>query len=134
LVLNILKKIFNKKDATRQRISQNGEISIGRIKNISEKYYRDGDFFCSEAIVKTIKDEFHLEISDDAIAISSGFPVGVGGYAAPLQVVACASAWSLGEPRQEISLSRKPWNSPKSFMTSLKKETRSFAVEFLSKA
>lgn len=77
--MNILKKIFNQNDAAHQRISQNGEISISRIKVISENYYRDGAFFCSEAIVKTIKDEFHLDISDDAIAMSSGFPVGVGG-------------------------------------------------------
>ena len=55
------------------------EIDIARIRDLAEGYYRDGDFYCSEAIVKTIKDEFHLPISDDVIAAASGFPIGIGG-------------------------------------------------------
>lgn len=55
------------------------EIDIARIRDLAEGYYRDGDFYCSEAIVKTIKDEFHLPISDDVIAAASGFPIGMGG-------------------------------------------------------
>lgn len=54
-------------------------IDLEKIKKTAENYYRDGDFFCSEAIVKTIKDEFDLAISDDVIAMASGFPVGMGG-------------------------------------------------------
>ncbi|MBM6838794.1 C-GCAxxG-C-C family protein, partial [Clostridium saudiense] len=42
-------------------------------------YYRNGDFFCSEAIVKTIKDEFELPVSDEIVAAASGFPIGIGG-------------------------------------------------------
>lgn len=53
-------------------------IDINKIREKAESYYRNGDFFCSEAIVKTIKDEFELPISDDIIAAASGFPVGVG--------------------------------------------------------
>ncbi|MDO5038501.1 C-GCAxxG-C-C family (seleno)protein [Clostridium sp.] len=49
-----------------------------RIKETAEKYYRDGQLFCSESIVKTLKDEFMPELSDDVIKFASGFPVGIG--------------------------------------------------------
>ncbi|MBP1890412.1 C_GCAxxG_C_C family probable redox protein [Clostridium moniliforme] len=51
---------------------------LKRIRETAEKYYRDGDFFCSEAIVKTLKDEFMPELSDDVVKMASGFPVGIG--------------------------------------------------------
>jgi len=57
----------------------NTQIDYNRVRKIAEDYYRNGDYYCSEAIVKTIKDEFHLQISDDIIAAASGFPVGIGG-------------------------------------------------------
>lgn len=57
----------------------NTEVDFQKIRETAEKYYRDGDFYCSEAIVKTIKDEFKLDISDNVIAAASGFPVGMGG-------------------------------------------------------
>jgi C_GCAxxG_C_C family probable redox protein len=57
----------------------NVKVDFNKIRNLAEDYYRNGDFFCSEAIVKTIKDEFQLPISDDIIAAASGFPVGMGG-------------------------------------------------------
>ncbi|MEQ8156611.1 MAG: C-GCAxxG-C-C family protein [Clostridiaceae bacterium] len=56
-----------------------GNFDLQKIRTTAENYYRDGDFYCSEAIVKTIKDEFKQEISDDIIAMASGFPVGMGG-------------------------------------------------------
>lgn len=55
------------------------EVNLDKIRTVAEEYYRSGDFYCSEAIVKVIKDEFELEISDDIIAAASGFPVGIGG-------------------------------------------------------
>ncbi len=54
-------------------------IDLHKIRTTAEDYYRNGDFYCSEAIVKTIKDEFELPISDDIVAMASGFPVGMGG-------------------------------------------------------
>ncbi|MDQ0150748.1 C-GCAxxG-C-C family (seleno)protein [Eubacterium multiforme] len=51
---------------------------LKNIRETAEKYYRDGDFFCSEAIVKTLKDEFMKELSDDVVKMASGFPVGIG--------------------------------------------------------
>lgn len=57
----------------------NKVIDLHKIRTTAENYYRDGDFYCSEAIIKAIKDEFDLSISDDIIAMASGFPVGMGG-------------------------------------------------------
>jgi C_GCAxxG_C_C family probable redox protein len=49
------------------------------IRKMAEDYYRNGDFYCSEAIVKTIRDAFVLPVPDEVIAMASGFPVGMGG-------------------------------------------------------
>lgn len=54
-------------------------VRLERIKATAEEYYRSGDFYCSEAIVKTIKDAFDLPVADTVIAMASGFPVGMGG-------------------------------------------------------
>lgn len=53
-------------------------IDIDKVRKTAEDYYRNGDFFCSESIVKTIKDEFNLAVPDDVISMASGFPVGIG--------------------------------------------------------
>ena len=36
-------------------------------------------FACSESVFYAIKENFELDMSDDAIAMSSGFPWGLGG-------------------------------------------------------
>lgn len=61
-----------------EQVDING-IDVKRIRELAEEYYRNGDFYCSEAIVKTIKDEFKLPISDHIISAASGFPIGIGG-------------------------------------------------------
>ncbi|MGL5353411.1 MAG: C-GCAxxG-C-C family (seleno)protein [Clostridium sp.] len=55
------------------------DVNLDNVRETAENYYRNGDFYCSEAVVKTIRDEFELNISDDAIAMASGFPIGMGG-------------------------------------------------------
>ena len=55
------------------------QIDYNKVKKTAEDYYSNGDYYCSEAIVKTIKDAFDLQISDDVIAAASGFPIGMGG-------------------------------------------------------
>lgn len=42
-------------------------------------YYRRGEYYCSEAIVKAIKDAYELEYGDEVVKLASGFPVGMGG-------------------------------------------------------
>ncbi|WP_059280057.1 C-GCAxxG-C-C family protein [Dehalococcoides mccartyi] len=54
------------------------EIDLQKVKETAETYYRDGDFYCSESIVKTIRDAFALSLPDDVIAMASGFPIGMG--------------------------------------------------------
>ncbi len=56
----------------------NKYVDLTIIRQTAENYYRNGDFYCSESIVKTIKDEFGLPLPDDIIALASGFPVGIG--------------------------------------------------------
>ena len=55
------------------------DVDLERIRMIAEDYYRNGDFYCSEAVVKTIIDEFQIDVSEDVIKMASGFPVGMGG-------------------------------------------------------
>jgi C_GCAxxG_C_C family probable redox protein len=55
------------------------DMDLEKIRLTAEEYYRSGDFYCSEAVIKTIKDAFGLPVSDDVIALASGFPVGIGG-------------------------------------------------------
>ena len=55
------------------------DVDLERRRKIAEDYYRNGDFYCSEAVVKTIIDEFQIDVSEDVIKMASGFPVGMGG-------------------------------------------------------
>lgn len=54
------------------------EVSIKKIKSDAEELFRKGDFFCSEAIVYSIKNNFELDMPDEMVAMASGFPVGIG--------------------------------------------------------
>lgn len=54
------------------------EVSIKKIKSEAEELYRKGDFFCSEAIVSSIKNNFEIHMPDEMIAMASGFPIGIG--------------------------------------------------------
>jgi len=58
--------------------SDAGIIDLNHIKHMAEKHYRDGDFYCSESIIRTFIDEFQLDLPDDAVAMASVFPVGMG--------------------------------------------------------
>jgi C_GCAxxG_C_C family probable redox protein len=54
-------------------------VDLEQVGNTAAAYYRSGGFYCSEAIVKTIKDAFDLPLPDEVISMASGFPVGIGG-------------------------------------------------------
>ena len=56
----------------------NINVDLEKIRLTAEEYYRSGDFYCSEAVVKTIKDAFGLQVSDDVVSMASGFPVVIG--------------------------------------------------------
>ena len=55
------------------------KININVIKEEAEQRYRNGDYYCSEAIISTIRNYFDPDMPEQAIAIGSGFPVGMGG-------------------------------------------------------
>ncbi|MCT4583433.1 MAG: C-GCAxxG-C-C family protein [Peptostreptococcaceae bacterium] len=54
------------------------EISIKKVKQDAMDSFRNGDFYCSEAIVASIKSNFKINMPDEMIAMASGFPVGIG--------------------------------------------------------
>ena len=54
------------------------QVDPTRIRKIAEAYYRSGQFYCSEAIVKTINDEFGLNYPNSIVRLASGFPIGIG--------------------------------------------------------
>ncbi|ADJ26789.1 C_GCAxxG_C_C family protein [Dehalogenimonas lykanthroporepellens BL-DC-9] len=54
-------------------------ISPARVRRLAEAYYSTWDYYCSEAIVKTIGDEFQSGWPPEIVAAASGFPVGFGG-------------------------------------------------------
>lgn len=53
------------------------EVSLRQIQIAAENNFRGG-FYCCEALVKTIIDEFELDVPKEVIALSSGMAVGVG--------------------------------------------------------
>ena len=102
-------------------------IDFNKIREVAENYYRNGDFYCSEAVVKTIRDEFKIEVSDDAIAMASGFPVGMGGSGCTCGAIAggiMALGMVFGEKSMELS---------KKLHDDFKKEHKSLCCRFLTK-
>ena len=53
-------------------------VDIDQIKKDAVEIFQKG-FACSESVIYSIKKNFELEMSDDAIAMSSGFPWGLAG-------------------------------------------------------
>ncbi|HHV11852.1 MAG TPA: C_GCAxxG_C_C family protein [Clostridiales bacterium] len=51
---------------------------LGSIRQTAEDYFRKGEFFCSEAVVKTINDALGQPFTDDVVKLASGFPIGLG--------------------------------------------------------
>jgi C_GCAxxG_C_C family probable redox protein len=54
------------------------EVSVKKIKNDAEELFRKGDFYCSEAVISSIKNNFEIDMPDEMIAMASGFPIGIG--------------------------------------------------------
>ncbi|MDB8789102.1 C-GCAxxG-C-C family protein [Romboutsia sp. 1001216sp1] len=56
----------------------NIEQKAKEIRKIGEGYFERGEFYCSEAVVKTINDALGNPFSDDITKLASGFPIGIG--------------------------------------------------------
>lgn len=54
------------------------QVSIKKIQDDAEAMFRRGEYYCSEAVVASIKENFDLDMPDEMIAMASGFPVGIG--------------------------------------------------------
>ena len=97
--------------STRQTQSQGipmSELSApadpGKSERSPRQYYRSGTYYCSEAIVRTINDEFGLGYPDIIVRLASGFPVGIGGAGCSCGAVTGGlwqSGWSLAGMSQE---------------------------------
>nr|WP_039966055.1 C-GCAxxG-C-C family protein [Paraclostridium bifermentans] len=56
----------------------NKDQRVSEIRKIAEGYFERGEFFCSEAVVKTINDELGKPFTDEVTKLASGFPIGIG--------------------------------------------------------
>lgn len=54
------------------------EISIKKVRKDAEELFRTGGFYCSEALVASIRKNLAPEMPEELVAAASGFPVGVG--------------------------------------------------------
>jgi C_GCAxxG_C_C family probable redox protein len=57
----------------------NEKINIEKIKSDAEEAYINGEFYCSEAIVYSVRNNIAPSMPIEFLSASSGFPVGVGG-------------------------------------------------------
>ena len=53
------------------------EVSVAKIAKDAEDLVRGG-FFCSEAVVSSIRSNFEMDVPEEVIAMASGFPIGIG--------------------------------------------------------
>ena len=53
-------------------------INFDELRKDANEIFHSG-FTCSESVIYTIRKAFDLDMSDDAIKMSSGFPWGLGG-------------------------------------------------------
>ncbi len=53
-------------------------IDVEKVRRDAEEYFRSGGFYCSEAIVASVRDNIAPDMPESLIAAASGFPVGVG--------------------------------------------------------
>ena len=53
-------------------------VSVQKIRQDAENFFKAGKYYCSEAIVASIRQNFELDMPEEMIAMASGFPVGIG--------------------------------------------------------
>lgn len=56
----------------------NPSLSVEKVREDAEGYFRRGNYYCSEAIVASVRDNIAPEMPEALIAAASGFPIGVG--------------------------------------------------------
>ncbi|MDR1705255.1 MAG: C-GCAxxG-C-C family protein [Clostridiales bacterium] len=53
-------------------------VNLQKVKADAEELFRSGGFYCSEAIVSSIRANLAPEMPEGLVAAASGFPIGVG--------------------------------------------------------
>jgi len=56
----------------------NQSPDVRKVREDAEAYFQRGNYYCSEAIVASVRDNIAPEMPEAMIAAASGFPVGVG--------------------------------------------------------
>ena len=64
------------------------DVNLDQLQKDAVEIFNQG-FACSESIIYAIKKNFELEMSDDAIAMSSGFPWGDRSLTAVVDIGHC---------------------------------------------
>lgn len=54
------------------------EIEIKKVRGDAEDFFRSGGFYCSEAIVASVRKNLEPGMPEELISAASGFPIGVG--------------------------------------------------------
>ncbi|MEG0856524.1 MAG: C-GCAxxG-C-C family protein [Terrisporobacter sp.] len=54
-------------------------LSLNNVKKEAEGYFVNGDFSCSESVLKALVNNFDMGVSDDVVKVASGFSGGMGG-------------------------------------------------------
>ena len=101
----------------------NTNINMEQLQKDAVDIFHQG-FACSESVIYALRKNFELEMSDDAIAMSTGFPWGparAAASAAPLPELPWSSATSTDVPCREIPRTYAALLCATSFTTSLKK-------------
>lgn len=56
----------------------NPAIDVQKVREDAEAYFQRGNYYCSEALVASVRDNIAPDMPEALIAAASGFPVGVG--------------------------------------------------------
>ena len=56
----------------------NSSVNVQKVGQDAAAYYQRGEYYCSEAIVASVRDNIAPEMPEAMIAAASGFPIGVG--------------------------------------------------------
>lgn len=54
------------------------KINIKKVREDAENLFKEGKFYCSEAIVSAIRNNIDPEMPESLVAAASGFPIGIG--------------------------------------------------------
>ncbi len=78
ILMLMIKVIINTYSYIGGNMDNKKQEYLNGIRETAEEYFRKGEFFCSESVVKTINDALGQPYPDDVVKLASGFPIGLG--------------------------------------------------------